>query len=55
MINIENLTKTYNYKKSNAFTALKELMKPMCINCQINSLQTYEMKKLVSSCRILRW
>ena len=25
MINIENLTKTYNYKKSNAFTALKEV------------------------------
>ena len=25
MINIENLTKTYNYKKSNAFTALKDV------------------------------
>lgn len=25
MIKIENLTKTYNYKKSNAFTALKEV------------------------------
>ena len=25
MIKIENLTKTYNYKKSNAFTALKDV------------------------------
>ncbi|MBR2177075.1 MAG: ABC transporter ATP-binding protein [Clostridia bacterium] len=25
MINIENLTKTYNYKKTNAFTALKDI------------------------------
>ncbi len=25
MLKIENLTKTYNYKKSNAFTALKDV------------------------------
>ncbi len=25
MIEIKNLTKTYNYKKSNAFTALKDI------------------------------
>ena len=63
MINIKNLTKTYNYKKANAFTALTDVSLTVedlltisrYISCPTEGLQKYAMKRWVSSCRTLRW